>query len=107
MANNKHLTFDERNTIESMLKHKTSFRKIGDAIDKDPSTISKEIRLHRFSQRSGGRYTGYNACALRSTCEKSRICNVCHAHRRYKHLLDILFRKVLILLLIHNRIFLL
>lgn len=84
MANNKHLNLDNRATIESMLKHQTSFKEIGDALDKDPSTISKEIRSHLVIQRTGGKYTGYNACAHRFTCDKSRICSTCHAHRRYK-----------------------
>ena len=84
MAKNKHLTFDNRNTIESMLKHKTTFAKIAKAIDKDPSTISKEIRLHCYSKRTGGKYINYNACALRSTCDKSRICRNCHSYRKYK-----------------------
>lgn len=84
MANNKHLTFSERTTIESMLKHKTSFTEIGLSLDKDPSTISKEIRSHLISQRIGGKYTNYNACSLRFSCQKNRICSNCHAHRRYK-----------------------
>lgn len=58
---NKHLTYDDRNTIESMLKHKTSFREIGKVLDKDPSTISKEIQLHRYAQCTCGKYINYNA----------------------------------------------
>ena len=84
MANNKHLTYDNRNTIESMLKHKTTFSKIAKALDKDPSTISKEIRLHSYSQRIGGKHRSYNACELRSTCDKSRVCRVCNSYRKYK-----------------------
>lgn len=84
MANNKHLTLNERSTIESMLKHKTSFTKIGKALDKHPTTISKEIRSHLVSQRSGGKYTNFNACSLRFSCQKKHICSTCHAHRRYK-----------------------
>jgi len=84
MANNKHLTLGERTTIESMLKHKTSFTEIGNSLDKDSSTISKEIRSHLVSQRIGGKYTSFNACSLRFSCEKNRICFNCHAHRRYK-----------------------
>ena len=84
MANNKHLTLSERTTIESMLKHKTSFTEIGISLGKDPSTISKEIRSHLASQRIGGKYTNFNACFLRFSCQKNRICSNCHAHRRYK-----------------------
>lgn len=84
MANNKHLTLGDRITIESMLKHKTSFTEIGSSLDKDPSTISKEIRSHLVSQRTGGKYSNFNACSLRISCQKNRICSNCHAHRRYK-----------------------
>ena len=84
MANNKHLTYDNRNTIESVLKQNVPFKKIAEVLDKDPSTISKEIRLHCYSQRTGGKYINFNACALRSTCDKSHICSVCHSHRKFK-----------------------
>ena len=84
MANNKHLTLNDRSTIEAMLKHKTSFAEIGTSLDKHSSTISKEIRSHFVSQRTGGKYTSFNACSLRSSCIKTRICSTCHAHRRYK-----------------------
>ena len=46
MPNNKHLTLDNRITMESMLDHQASFKEIAAALDKDPSTISKEIRSH-------------------------------------------------------------
>jgi len=84
MANNKHLTLDNRIVIESMLKHKTTFTEIGRVLDKDPSTISKEIRSRLISRRTGGRYTSHNACALRFSCEAKRLCSPCKAHRRYK-----------------------
>lgn len=84
MANNKHLTLDERTTIESMLKHKTSFKEIGRFLDKDPSTISKEIRAHLLAKRSGYKHINFNACTHRFSCENSRICSPCHAQRRYK-----------------------
>ena len=84
MANNKHLTLDDRSTIEAMLKHKTSFAEIGSSIDKHSSTISKEIRSHLVSQRTGGKYASFNACSLRYSCLKTRICSTCHAQRRYK-----------------------
>lgn len=84
MANNKHLTLDNRITIESMLKHKTTFTKIADVLDKDPSTISKEIRFHLIYRRVGGKHSAFNACSLRSSCNKSRICSPCHAQRNFK-----------------------
>ena len=43
MPNNKHLTLDNRTTIETMLDLQASFKEIAAALDKDPSTISKMV----------------------------------------------------------------
>lgn len=83
MANNKHLTLDNRITIEAMLHDKASFKAIADALDKDPSTISNEIRSHLVFRRVGGMRTGYNSCSLRFTCSHSRICSPCHSERKF------------------------
>jgi IS30 family transposase len=47
MPNNKHLTLDDRNFIHTGLNNGLSFRQIALHLDKDPSTISKEIRKNR------------------------------------------------------------
>lgn len=44
MANNKHLSLSDRITIESMLEKHHTFKEIGSFLDKNPTTISKEIR---------------------------------------------------------------
>ncbi len=77
MAKNAHLTFDERVTIEVSLRDNLSFRKIGELIGKDPSTISKEIRGH---YRIDEKYT-YNPCANRRTCKHNGdVCDPCTSH---------------------------
>lgn len=68
MAKNKHLTFDERNEIEVMLKNHCSFKKIASSLSKDPTTISKEIRSRSLSRRIGGMGVNYNACVFRFKC---------------------------------------
>lgn len=83
MPNYKHLTLDNRITIESMLNTQSSFREIATALDKDPSTISKEVRSHLVFRHVGAMCTSYNSCALRFQCKKSHICTVCHAVRKY------------------------
>ena len=85
MANNKHLTLNDRTSIEVALKEKLNFTTIARSLGKDPSTISKEIRGHLSFQRIGGFRLNYNACAHRFTCDKHHICSKCHADRRYKH----------------------
>lgn len=84
MANNKHLTLEDRTSIEVALKEKLNFTAIAKILDKDPSTISKEIRGHLSFQRIGSIHRNYNACAHRFTCEKHHICSTCHASRKYK-----------------------
>lgn len=83
MTKNKHLTFDERNEIEIMLKRHCSFRQIASSLSKDPTTISKEIRSHSLSRRIGGVGVNYNACAFRFKCSKRHICTICHSERKY------------------------
>ena len=54
MANNKHLTLNDRTSIEVALIEKSNFTTIAKNLDKDPSTISKEIRGHLSFQRIAG-----------------------------------------------------
>ena len=44
-GNQKHLTFEQRVDIERGLTENRSFTEIGRIIGKNPSTISKEVRL--------------------------------------------------------------
>ena len=81
MATNKHLTLNERIIIETMLNEKSSFREIAKALEKNPSSISREIRHHLLFQRIGGHYLNYNACVNRISCSKSNICSTCHSSR--------------------------
>ena len=84
MADQKHLTFDQRLSVETLLKERKNFRQIAAILDKDPATISKEIRKHRTSRRTGSAYHNYNACSERFRCEKKHICRVCNSSRKYK-----------------------
>ncbi len=43
---NTHLTLEDRIIIEVSLKNGESFAEIGRKLEKDPSTISKEVRNH-------------------------------------------------------------
>lgn len=47
---NKHLTYDERHQIEDMLAKGSSLTQIANTLNRNLSTISKEIRKHRFSR---------------------------------------------------------
>ena len=45
-GNHKHLTLSDRVFIEQGLLQECSFKSMADMLYKDPTTISKEIRLH-------------------------------------------------------------
>lgn len=73
---NKHMTMDDRCRIASGLREQYNFREIGEMIGKDPGTVSKEIRRHRYvkrKKRSGMIWD--NPCAKQETCRKKNICN--------------------------------
>lgn len=84
MAKYKHLTFKDRNLIQSMLNDKCKLSAIADTIEKDPSTVSKEIRAHITVVNKGGFRTNYNSCVHRFNCTKSHICIECHSARKFK-----------------------
>jgi IS30 family transposase len=79
MAKNAHLVLDERATIEVRLRERASFTEIGRELGKDPSTISKEVRLHCQTVRKGT----FNPCAKRTSCSLlGEACKQCkHPHR--------------------------
>jgi len=86
MANNKHLDATARSYIESMLNNKASFSSIAKDLHKDPSTISKEVRLHLTHENVGGfHFQKFNACAKRHDCNIKFLCNPCKAGRRYSY----------------------
>lgn len=84
MADQKHLTPEQRTVIKEMIENSCSFTEIGKALDKDPSTISKEIRNHLVFMRVGYRHVKYNACEHRFSCDKIRVCKVCKPDKNYK-----------------------
>ena len=68
MSNNKHLSFDDRLTIEKNLSLSKTFKYIGKIIDKDCTTISKEIRNHYKVLNVGCVGKRFNNCVHRRTC---------------------------------------
>ena len=74
-GNQKHLTFEQRIDIEKGLTENKSFAEIGRIIGKDPSTISKEIRLHAHTkERPDAGYTN-PPCIHRKTCKIVCLCD--------------------------------
>ena len=67
-GNGKHLTYSDRVYIEQELLQNSSFRSISATLGKDPSTISKEVRLHSKKVPS---YHDLKRCSL---CKSFKEC---------------------------------
>ncbi len=87
---NKHMTLENRITIQNELDKGTSFKEIGILLGKDCTTISKEVQKHIQKEKSGAMGRGFNnclknvnrQCSLRSVCSKctsihNRLCWSC------------------------------
>ena len=76
-GNQKHLTLEDRKYIEHSLNEGLAFKEIARYLCKDPTTISKEVRLHRFSDwfHKGTFYNAHNFCIHRYHCRKTNVCN--------------------------------
>ena len=68
MCNNKHLTLDDRLMIERELFFNLSFKQIAKLINKDCTTVSKEIRNHIMYRNSGAVGRPFFDCANRYDC---------------------------------------
>lgn len=75
MSENMHLTLDERNFIEQELTRNTSFKEIAKQLQKDPTTISKEVRKHRIRKEGQSIHVNFNHCAKKFNCHRKNICN--------------------------------
>lgn len=77
MSKGKHLTLDDRKSIQMGLQEGRNFQEIAHEIGKDPSTVSKEIRNHRVARRTAS----FNPCIKAKDCYHDRdICFPCRRH---------------------------
>ena len=83
MSKSKHLTLSQRITIELGLNHNRSFKSIAAELNKDPSTISKEVRNHRQKVRSGAFGRSHNSCVHRFSCTYSSVCSKPNCYKNY------------------------
>ena len=81
MIQNKHLTQEDRITIEQRLAQRESFKGIGRELGKDPTTISKEIRNHLQFKKSGAYGRGFNDCLIRKDCGVRNLCDKSRCNR--------------------------
>ena len=79
MNKNKHMTLDDRTTIQTELDKGTSFKEIGIILGKDCTTISKEVRKHICRQKTGAMGKSFNDCLLnvKHECTLRSVCPRC------------------------------
>ena len=70
----KHLTYDDRLTIEEQLKFKSSLSRIAKELKRHKSTISREIFLRSTINKKGCYGRSYNSCIYRYDCSLNHIC---------------------------------
>ena len=74
----KHLSLDERFDIENSLCKRLSFKEIGRNIDKNCTTISREIKNHYIVKNTGAIGRQFNNCIFRNNCPNRKNCNLCN-----------------------------
>lgn len=70
----KYLNYEERLEIERGLKEHTTFAEIGRRLNKDRTTISKEIRNYAVIRCIGYADNPHNTCKSRKYCKKRAVC---------------------------------
>jgi IS30 family transposase len=70
----KFFTYEERLELQKFLKESLSFKEISLRLDKNPTTISREVRKYSSEVATG--YPGYpfNACKNRFYCRSKNVC---------------------------------
>lgn len=71
-SKNKHLTLDERYLILDYLERDFTVTQISKLINKDRTTISKEIKKHREQTSSSQFVSSSIQCAHIRTCKKNQ-----------------------------------
>ncbi len=74
MATNKHLTLSERILIEKLLTNHSPFKYIGRELNRDCTTISKEVKSHLLFKKVGCLGNSFNNCYHRSSCSLNHLC---------------------------------
>jgi IS30 family transposase len=74
MAIYKHLSLDERKTIEELLNQHVSFTKIAKRIRRDKNTIAREVLRNSTVKRNGAVGQPFNNCKNRMNCFQYKLC---------------------------------
>jgi IS30 family transposase len=74
MSNYKHLSLNERKTIEELLNGSVSLAKIAKRLSRDRATVSREILRNSRAKRTGAVGQPFNNCGNRFSCGQYRLC---------------------------------
>lgn len=88
-GNQKHLSLSDRIEIEKRLKEGMPLKNIAKILCKDPTTISKEIKLRRLFRARGYKVANTckysRSCKVRNLCKNEskcdRVCSACRMHK--------------------------
>lgn len=71
----KFFTYEERLELQKYLKDSLSFKEISRRLEKNPTTISREVR--KYSSEIATGYPGFpfNACKNRINCRNKKVCD--------------------------------
>lgn len=75
-AKQKHMTQDDRIVIEKGLDASDPLSVIAGRIEKDPTTIAKEVKKHRTSHPHNAYNESPNRCALAPDCHRKNLCEL-------------------------------
>ena len=82
---NKHMNLEDRKKIQDFLNawytEGITFSQIALNLEKDATTISKEIKKHREKLKPSSFNNGFNLCKHKYTCTKRDVCNTNCKHR--------------------------
>ncbi len=70
----KYITYEERLEIENRLTRNESLGKIGNAIGKNRTSVSREIQRYVQSEKYSRFGSVYNPCLHRIKCKKQNVC---------------------------------
>ena len=76
------MSSEDRFSIEAGLNNGQKFKEIGEALGKDCTTISKEVRSHLVYKKTGAYGRPFNDCAKRRSCQLSAVCDSCPQPRQ-------------------------
>lgn len=85
MNKQKHLNLELRFQIESELNNHNTFKGIARLLEKDCTTISKEIKGHICFEKTGGFGKAFNDCklAVEHRCDNLCVCKDCSTKTRH------------------------